>query len=102
MGVMTAVAAAGVISGAVTAGGAKRQAKNAANAARLARNEMNAIKNARQAITNPYAGVTNLSNLGKDLSGMMSNPYSNLGVATQAAEIKIEQSNLACALGRIE
>ena len=95
MGVMTAVAAAGVISGAVTAGGAKRQAKNAANAARLARNEMNAIKNARQAITNPYAGVTNLSNLGKDLSGMMSNPYSNLGVATQAAEIKIEQSNLA-------
>jgi len=95
MGVMTAVAAAGVISGAVTAGQANRRAKDAANAADFARNEMNAIKARRQAITNPYAGVTNLSNLGKDLSGMMTNPFANLGVATQAAEIKIEQSNLA-------
>ena len=66
MGVMTAVAAAGVISGAVTAGQANRRAKDAASAADFARNEMNAIKARRQAITNPYAGVTNLSNLGKD------------------------------------
>ena len=95
MGVMTAIAAAGAISGAVTAGGAKKQARDAKRRANLATNEINAIKNSRQAITNPYAGITDLSGIGKDLSDMMSNPFANLGVATQAAEMKVEQSNLA-------
>ena len=95
MGVMTAIAAAGVISGAITAGQAGKRADSARDAANLAAAEINAIKSKRQPIINPYAGVTNLSNLGKDLSGMMSNPFANLGVATQAAEMKVEQSNLA-------
>ena len=95
MGVMTAIAAAGVISGAITAGQAGKRADSARDAANLAAAEINAIKSKRQPIINPYAGVANLSNLGKDLSGMMSNPFANLGVATQAAEMKVEQSNLA-------
>jgi len=95
MAVMAATAAIGIISGAVTAGQSKKQAKIAADAAKLANNELNAIKNSRQAITNPYAGITDLSGLGKDLSDMMSNPFANLGVATQAAEMQVEQSNLA-------
>ena len=33
----------------------------------------------------------------KDLSGMVSNPYANLGVATQAAEIQIEEADIALA-----
>ena len=35
--------------------------------------------------------------MAKDLSGMVSNPYANLGVATQAAEIQIEQADIALA-----
>ena len=32
-----------------------------------------------------------------DLSGMVSNPYANLGVATQAAEMQIEEADIALA-----
>ena len=35
--------------------------------------------------------------MAKDLSGQMSNPFGNLGVATQAAEIQMEQSDIALA-----
>ena len=35
--------------------------------------------------------------MAKDLSGMVSNPYANLGVATQAAEIQIEEADIALA-----
>ena len=90
-------AGASAISGAVTANQAKKAAGRASNDAARARAEMNRIRNSRQAITNPYAGVTNLSSLAKDLSDMVSNPFSNLGVATQAAEIKMEQADIALA-----
>ena len=35
--------------------------------------------------------------MAKDLSGELSNPFANLGVATKAAEIQIEQSDIALA-----
>ena len=35
--------------------------------------------------------------MAKDLSGMVSNPYASLGVATQAAEIQIEEADIALA-----
>ena len=94
-----ALVGAGVsaIGGAVTANQAKKAAGRAGREAARASAEMNRIRNSRQAITNPYAGVTNLSGLAKDLSDMVSNPFSNLGVATQAAEIKMEQSDIALA-----
>jgi len=38
-----------------------------------------------------------LKSLASDLSGQMSNPYASLGVATQAAEIQMEQSDIALA-----
>jgi hypothetical protein len=44
----------------------------------------------RQAVINPYENV-------KDLSGMLSNSFADLGVATQAAEIQMEQSDIALA-----
>ncbi|MCP4326210.1 MAG: hypothetical protein GY787_31120, partial [Alteromonadales bacterium] len=44
----------------------------------------------RQEIINPYEGV-------QDLSSMLSNPFANLSVATQAAEIQMEQSDIALA-----
>ena len=99
MAAFTAIAGAavGLIGGAVQANQAKKAAGRASNDAARARASMNRIRNSRQAITNPYAGVVDLSHLAKDLSNMVSNPFSSLGVATQAAEIKMEQADIALA-----
>jgi hypothetical protein len=58
---------------------------------------MEAIRKARQPITNPYANTKDISGMAKDLSGMITNPYANLGVATQAAEMQAEEADLALA-----
>ena len=98
MAVAAAVGAGvSLIGGAVGAHQAGQAAKGARNDARRAKAEMDAIKAARQPITNPYATTTNLSGLAKDLSGMISNPYANLGVATQAAEMQAEEADIALA-----
>ena len=52
---------------------------------------------ARQPIINPYEGVTNLSEMASDLSGMLSNPFNSLGVATAASEMEAEQTDIALA-----
>jgi hypothetical protein len=86
-----------IIGGAVGAHQAGQAAKGARNDARRAKAEMDAIKAARQAITNPYASTMDVSNMAKDLSGMINNPYANLGVATQAAEMQAEEADIALA-----
>jgi hypothetical protein len=76
-------------------------AKSRARAARrekLAKEkELNHLENARQIVINPYEGTKDLSSMAKDLSGQMSNPFANLSVATQAAEMQIEESDIALA-----
>jgi hypothetical protein len=96
---ITAAVGVGVslIGGAVGAHQASQAAKGARNDARRAKAEMDAIKAARQAITNPYASTMDVSNMAKDLSGMINNPYANLGVATQAAEMQAEEADIALA-----
>lgn len=69
---------------------------SAAERARLEA-EIAAFEKNRQAIINPYASFTNVSGLAKDLSGMISNPYANLGVATQAAKFEAEEIDLSLA-----
>ncbi len=86
-----------VISGIVGAGAAKKQAAAAARAAARQQREIDALKSQRQEIQNPYAGMTNLSELAVDTSRNLSNTYANLGVATQAAEIQMEQTDIALA-----
>ena len=51
----------------------------------------------RQAIIDPYENVESLAGLAVDLSNQISNPFANLGVATKAAEMKIEESDIALA-----
>jgi hypothetical protein len=51
----------------------------------------------RQAIINPYEGITDLSSMVTDLSAMASNPFANLAVATGAAEMQIEEADIALA-----
>ena len=88
---------AAIIGGALSiAGGlfgasaAKKRAAVAAKERRRLTNKLNNLEKNRQAIINPYEGIV-------DLAGMISNPFANLGVATQAAEIKMEESDLALA-----
>ena len=59
--------------------------------------QIRAFENNRQDVINPYSDVKSLADLAKDLSGDMSNAYNNLGVATQAAEIQMEQTDIALA-----
>jgi len=100
---MAAVTAAIVGAAAVGIGGAIQFGKEHKNMRRargekaMASAKVQSLQNSRQTITNPYGGVTSLANLASDLSGQMSNPYASLGVATQAAEIQMEQADIALA-----
>jgi hypothetical protein len=69
---------------------AKRQEKSARKNADIARARIASLEASRQDIINPYEAIT-------DLSGNLSNTYNNLGVATQAAEMQIEQTDIALA-----
>ena len=86
-----------VIGGIIGNSKAKRRARAAAaEKARIERQITN-IENNRQAVINPYAGVTSVADMAENLSGQMTNPMANLGVATQAAEIQMEQTDIALA-----
>ena len=99
MAAFTAIAGAAVsvIGGAVQANQGKKAARRARDAQEAARLELAAIKKQRKPITNPFANTKDLSGLATDLSSNLSNPFASLGVATQAAEIQIEQADIALA-----
>jgi hypothetical protein len=83
-------AAVSIVSGLFSSGAAgKRKRAEAARKAKLQAKLTN-LENNRQTIINPYEGVTSLS-------GMLSNPMANLSVATQAAEMQIEQADISLA-----
>jgi hypothetical protein len=72
-------------------------AKRAARERRRLQAKLDSLEKSRQAIINPYEGIKDLSGMAKDLSGMISNPYANLGVATQAAKFEAEQIDMSLA-----
>jgi len=76
---------------------AKRRARALARQLKKENAKLNQLQNSRQQIVNPYSGVTDVSALAKDLSSKVSNPFANLSVSTKAAEIQIEQSDIALA-----
>lgn len=86
-----------VIGGLVSANQAKQAAKGFKREATAKAWEIAQLEKNRQVIPNPYANVKDLSGIAKDLSGMISNPYANMGVATQAAEIQIEEADISLA-----
>jgi len=86
-----------LVGGIFGAGRAKRAQRAAAREKRRLRGELNSLEKSRQKIINPYDNFKNLSSLAKDLSGKLSNPYANLGVATKGAEIQMEQTDIALA-----
>jgi hypothetical protein len=86
------------IIGSLFGSGRRRRAERKAqeDQAELQR-KLSTLEASRQEITNPYSGVSNLSGLAQDLSSSLSNPYANLSVATQAAEMQIEQADISLA-----
>mgnify|MGYP003311743084 CR=1 FL=1 len=67
---------------------ARRNAKRAAAEKAKLQNKLDNFK--RQDIINPYEDV-------QDLSSMLTNPFENIGVATQAAEMQAEEADIALA-----
>ncbi len=82
--------AASVISGVIGGIMGGKAKKAAAREKRRLQTKLDNLERNRQEIINPYEDFT-------DLSSLISNPFANLGVATKAAEIKIEESDLALA-----
>lgn len=83
-------AGASVIGGIIGSSSAKRAQARAAREAKRLQGRLDYLENNRQEVINPYEDFENLSS-------MLSNPFANLGVATQAAEIKREESDIALA-----
>lgn len=100
---MAAITAA-VVGGVAAIGGGLVQSHQAGQAAKGYKNEAERkageiaeLEANRQAIPNPYANVKDLSGIAKDLSSMIGNPYANLGVATQAAEMQADEADMSLA-----
>lgn len=83
-------ATSGIGAGIIANAAAKRQQREAETKAARLQSKLYNLERNRQAIINPYDQV-------EDLSTMITNPYDNLGVATQAAEMQAEQADISLA-----
>jgi hypothetical protein len=102
MAVVTAAVAGGAallsVGGSLIAANQEKQAaKGYANDAARKAAEIAALERNRQAIPNPYANLKDISGMAKDLSGMVSNPFANLGVSVQAAKMQAEEADMSLA-----
>jgi len=97
-------AAATGVSSLIGGRGAKKAQEAQERAAEQARkdklrlqNDLKLLEGKRQAIINPYENVTDLSGMIQNTDQYLSNPFANLGVATQAAEFQAEEADVALA-----
>ena len=90
-------AAATVASTAIQASAAKKAENRARSDKNRLTDELDELENARKDVINPYEDVVSLDNMVVDNSGMISNPFENVGVATQAAEFQAEEADIALA-----
>jgi len=101
---MAVVASIAAGSAALAIGGSLVQANQERQAAKGYKREADRkaaeiaeIEKKRQAVPNPYANVTDLSGIAKDLGNQMTNPFVGIGVATQAAKMQIEEADISLA-----
>jgi len=87
----------GIVGGFAKKAAAKRNQRRYAADRKKATAEMASLEKGRQKVINPYDNFANLSSLAKDLSGNLSNPYASLSVSTAAAEMQIEEADIALA-----
>ena len=100
-GITLAAAGIGILGSVVGGMIGSRKAKDAAAAAKAERDrisrEMAEFEANRQDVINPYSDVTSLSGMVDEMRDNLTNPFASLGVATQAAEIQMEQTDIALA-----
>ena len=84
------VGVASLASSAIGAHSANKQAKRSGRRADRLEDKMDRLEANRQEIINPFSGMRNLSD-------MVSNPFANLQVATEAAEFQAEEADIALA-----
>ncbi len=98
MALGVALGVASSVAGGLIGGSRAKKAQRAAQKeAKRLQAQLNSLEANRQPIINPYEGITDLSRMATDYSSQFSNPYANLSVATQAAEMQIEQTDIALA-----
>lgn len=86
-----------LIGGIFGASSASRKARAAAREKARLESKLQNLEDNRQPIINPYEDVKSVAGLAEDLTSQISNPYANLGVATQAAEMQAEEADIALA-----
>ena len=100
-GITLAAAGIGILGSVVGGMIGSKKAKDAAAAAKAERDrisrQMAEFEANRQDVINPYSDVTSLSGMVDEMRDNLSNPFANLGVATSAAEIQMEQTDIALA-----
>jgi len=85
--IMAGVQVLGGIGSAIFGGAAKRRARRRR---RALEGQLNQLEQNRQAIIDPSTYIS-------DLSGQLSNPFANLQVATEAAEMQAQQTDISLA-----
>lgn len=87
----------GLLSSGAQAIGAHQKAQGAKGDVHRAKGRLAELEASRQEIINPYADMKDLSGMASDTSGNLKNRYANIGVATQAAEMQIEEADISLA-----
>lgn len=83
-------AGASIVGGLFGASKARRAARRAAMERARLQKKLDKLESNRQEIINPYENA-------ESLSSMITNPFANLGVATQAAEMQAEEADISLA-----
>jgi len=96
-GIAAATIVTTTVASAVAAGEQEDNARDARNAQTRQQRKIDELRESRREVINPYANVEDLSYLATDTSVNLRNAYASLGVATQAAEIQMEQTDMALA-----
>jgi hypothetical protein len=95
---MAAIGTAGnIIASKSASNSQKKAARRAQDRANALSAEMEELELARQEIINPYDDVVSLDDMIVDNTGLLSNPFASLGVATQAAKFQAEEADIALA-----
>jgi hypothetical protein len=101
MAAVTSIALGAAIAGTAAKGAqaisANQKAQSAKGDAHRAKNNLAELEASRQEIINPYGDMKSVAGMASDTSGMLKNRMANIGVATKAAEMEIEQADIALA-----
>ena len=94
----TALMAGGTYAAAAKQSNTQKKLANRANdRANALSAEMEQLELTRQEVINPYDDVVSLDDMIVDNTGILSNPFASLGVATQAAKFQAEEADIALA-----